>query len=291
MRIWINDTQLDTYEGSVSVSKTNNLWKFGKAEFVHTQTVKIPATNNSKALLDFADEFRTQSAVARGFVDCLVDIDGVFEQGRLYVSGYSDGEFSVIMTFGRELQSIDVKLSEAIKDSVIPDHLRIGETTDFMGTNLYDADGNVVKKVRTSLISKVEFADATYYRVDTLLASVVDSVQGRALYKASIIDIEAYNAPMTANSSVTDVVVAEYVSVGSVERTATEDKDYPLIDYYFMDFQGKQVLMEDRKLYRMVPKEKRRLYKNTISAPDFSWTSPKSLCKLMEVVFSSSSQD
>ena len=149
----------------------------------------------------------------------------------------------------------------------------------------------MVKKVRTSLISKVEFADATYYRVDTLLASVVDSVQGRALYKASIIDIEAYNALMTANSSVTDVVVAEYVSVGSVERTATEDKDYPLIDYYFMDFQGKQVLMEDRKLYRMVPKEKRRLYKNTISAPDFSWTSPKSLCKLMEVVFSSSSQD
>ena len=147
MRIWINDTQLDTYEGSVSVSKTNNLWKFGKAEFVHTQTVKLPATNNNKAMLDFADEFRTQSSVARGFVNCLVDIDGVFEQGRLYVSGYSDGEFSVIMTFGKELRSLDVKLSDAIKDSVIPDHLRIGETTNFMGTNLYDADGNVVKKV------------------------------------------------------------------------------------------------------------------------------------------------
>lgn len=154
MRIWINDTQLDTYEGSVSVTKTNNLWKFGKAEFVHTQTVKLPATNNNKALLDFADEFRTQSSVARGFVDCLVDIDGVFEQGRLYVSGYSDGEFSVIMTFGKELRSLDVKLVEAIKDSVIPDHLRIGTTTNFMGTKLYDADGNVVKKanVKTNYI-------------------------------------------------------------------------------------------------------------------------------------------
>ena len=147
MRIWINDTQLDTYEGSVNVTKTNNLWKFGKAEFVHTQTVKIPATNNNKALLDFADEFRTQSSVARGFVNCLVDIDGVFEQGRLYVSGYSDGEFSVIITFGKELRSLDVKLSDAIKDSVIPDHLRIDTTENFMGTNLYDADGNVVKKV------------------------------------------------------------------------------------------------------------------------------------------------
>lgn len=146
MRIWINDQQLDTYEGSVTVTKTNNLWKFGKAEFVHTQTVKIPATNNNKALLDFADEFRTQSAVARGFVDCLVDIDGVFEQGRLYVSGYSDGEFSVIITFGKELRSLDVKLSEAIKDSAMPDHLRIGKSQNFVVAKLYDKDGAEVKK-------------------------------------------------------------------------------------------------------------------------------------------------
>ena len=118
MRIWINDTQLDTYEGSVSVSKTNNIWKFGKAEFVHTQTVKLPATNNNKALLDFADEFRTQSSVARGFVDCLVDIDGVFEEGRLYVSGYEDGEFSVIITFGKELRSLDVKVSDVLGEYV-----------------------------------------------------------------------------------------------------------------------------------------------------------------------------
>ncbi len=146
MRIWINDQQLDTYEGSVSVTKTNNLWKFSKAEFVHTQTVKIPATNNNKALLDFADEFRTQSSVARGFVDCLVDIDGVFEQGRLYVSGYSDGEFSVIITFGKELQSLDVKLVDAIKDSAMPEHLRIGDSQDFVGATLFDKDGADVKK-------------------------------------------------------------------------------------------------------------------------------------------------
>lgn len=146
MRILINDTQLDTYEGSVSITKTNNLWKFGKAEFVHTQTVKLPATNNNKALLDFADEFRTQSSVARGFVDCLVEIDGVFEDGRLYVSGYTDGEFSVIITFGKELLSLDVKLVDAIKDSAMPDHLRIGTSQDFVGAKIYDKDGAEVKK-------------------------------------------------------------------------------------------------------------------------------------------------
>lgn len=148
MRIWINDKQLDTYEGSVSITKTNNLWKFGKAEFVHTQTVKIPATNNNKALLDFADEFRTQSAVARGFVDCLVEIDGVFEQGRLYVSGYSDGEFSVIITFGKELQSLDVKLVDAIKN--IPAGVIINTISGFAYINVYDKDGALTEKVFTT---------------------------------------------------------------------------------------------------------------------------------------------
>ena len=148
MRIWINDTQLDTYEGSVSVTKTNNLWKFGKAEFVHTQTVKIPATNNNKALLDFADEFRTQSRVARGFVDCLVDIDGVFEEGRLYVSGYANGEFSVIMTFGKELRSLDVKLVDAIKN--IPAGVIINTISGFAYINVYDEDGALTEKVFTT---------------------------------------------------------------------------------------------------------------------------------------------
>ena len=176
MRIWINDKKLDTYEGSVSVSKSNNLWKFGKAEFVHTQTVKLPATNNNKALLDFADEFRTQSAVARGFVDCLVDIDGVFEEGRLYVSGYEDGEFSVILTFGKELRSLDVKLREAIKDSVIPDHLMIGTNTNFIGTNLYDADGNVVKKVNVK----------TNYMLSLLKSSDVSVIDYNAFTLSSL---------------------------------------------------------------------------------------------------------
>lgn len=148
MRIWINDTQLDTYEGSVSITKTNNLWKFGKAEFVHTQTVKIPDTNNNKALLDFADEFRTQSSVARGFVDCLVEIDGVFEQGRLYVGGYSDGEFSVIITLGKELQSLNVKLVDAIKN--IPAGVIINTISGFAFISVYDKDGALTEKVFTT---------------------------------------------------------------------------------------------------------------------------------------------
>lgn len=169
MRIWIDGKQMDTYEGSVNVSKTNNIWKFGRAEFVHTKTVKLPATNNNKALLDFADEFRTQSSVARGFVDCLVDIDGVFEQGRLYVSGYSDGEFSVIITFGKELRSLDVKLVDAIKDSAMPEHLRIGSSQDFVGAKLYDKDGAEVKKaaVKTNyLMSLLNASDMSVINYD-----------------------------------------------------------------------------------------------------------------------------
>ena len=112
---------------------------------MHTQTVKIPATNNNKALLDFADEFRTQSSVARGFVNCLVDIDGVFEEGRLYVSGYEDGEFSVIMTFGKELQSLDVKVSDVLGDYVDINKL-VGLDNSFKELSMYDVSGNVIKR-------------------------------------------------------------------------------------------------------------------------------------------------
>ena len=217
MRIWINNTQLDTYDGSVSVSKTNNLWKFGKAEFVHTQTVKIPATNKNKAMLDFADEFRTQSSVARGFVDCLVDIDGVFEQGRLYVSGYSDGEFSVILTFGKELQSLDVKLAEAISDSVIPDHLMIGATTNFMGTNLYDADGNVVKKVSVK----------TNYMLSLLQSSgvsVIDYDSFKLSTLAIAFDVDADDATQYERSI--DVSVTRDGTYVSSEDMQTQDVIY-----------------------------------------------------------------
>lgn len=151
MKIYINGKQLDTYAKSVSVKKTNNLWKFSKAEFERTQTISVPATNNNKAMLDFADEFRTQSSVARCYVECMTELDGVVKPARLYVSGYKGGEFSCILTFGKELQSLDVKLVDAIKDSVIPDNLRIRATTNFMGTNLYDADGNVVKKANVKI--------------------------------------------------------------------------------------------------------------------------------------------
>lgn len=145
MKIYIDGKQLDTYTDNVSVKKTNNLWKFGKAEFERTQTISVPATNNNKALLDFADEFRTQSSVARGFVDCLVDIDGVFKQGRLYVSGYSDGEFSVIITFGKELRSMDVKLSDYLGEIEDFDTI-LGLTDNFKELNLYDKEGNAIKR-------------------------------------------------------------------------------------------------------------------------------------------------
>lgn len=145
MKIYINGKKLDTYAKSVSVKKTNNLWKFGKAEFERTQTISVPATNNNKALLDFADEFRTQSAVARGYVECLTDLDGVVKPARLYVSGYKGGDFSCILTFGKELQSLDVKLADAI--TVYNKSLILNEDDGFIGVNAYNKDDTPTEKV------------------------------------------------------------------------------------------------------------------------------------------------
>ena len=149
MKIYIDGKQLDTYAKSVSVKKTNNLWKFGKAEFERTQTISVPATNNNKALLDFADEFRTQSAVARGYVECLMELDGVVKPARLYVSGYKGGEFSCIITFGKELEILDKKLSEVVDLGSTP--IFAGQyAEDFDIKGAYDKDGNPIERVVVS---------------------------------------------------------------------------------------------------------------------------------------------
>ena len=149
MKIYIDGKQLDTYAKSVSVKKTNNLWKFGKAEFERTQTISVPATNNNKALLDFADEFRTQSAVARGYVECLTELDGVVKPARLYVSGYKGGEFSCIITFGKELEILDKKLSEVVDLGSTP--IFAGQyAEDFDIKGAYDKDGNPIERVVVS---------------------------------------------------------------------------------------------------------------------------------------------
>ena len=149
MKIYIDGKQLDTYAKSVSVKKTNNLWKFGKAEFERTQTISVPATNNNKALLDFSDEFRTQSAVARGYVECLTELDGVVKPARLYVSGYKGGEFSCIITFGKELEILDKKLSEVVDLGSVP--IFAGQyAEDFDIKGAYDKDGNPIERVVVS---------------------------------------------------------------------------------------------------------------------------------------------
>lgn len=146
MKIYINGKQLDTYAKSVSVKKTNNLWKFGKAEFERTQTISVPATNNNKSLLDFADEFRTQSSVARGYVECLTELDGVVKPARLYVSGYKGGEFSCILTFGKEFEILDKKLSEVVDFGGTPVFLgQYPDDLDIKGA--YDKDGNAIERV------------------------------------------------------------------------------------------------------------------------------------------------
>ena len=149
MKIYIDGKQLDTYAKSVSVKKTNNLWMFGKAEFERTQTISVPATNNNKALLDFADEFRAQSAVARGYVECLTELDGVVKPARLYVSGYKGGEFSCIITFGKELEILDKKLSEVVDLGSTP--IFAGQyAEDFDIKGAYDKDGNPIERVVVS---------------------------------------------------------------------------------------------------------------------------------------------
>ncbi len=145
--------------------------------------------------------------------------------------------------------------------------------------------GNTTMQARTQAIARVEFDSATFVRIDTLLAEVVDTVGGNVLCRSRTIDMEAYQQMAYANRQITSVEISDFVNVSSVDLSAAEDILYPVRTVYYMTIGGKTVRVHERTLWPLVPKEKRRLYRTLLSLPDFSWSDTGWLKRLMRDCF------
>lgn len=145
--------------------------------------------------------------------------------------------------------------------------------------------GNTTMLANTQAVARVEFDSATYVRIDTLLAAVVDTAGGNTLYRSRTIDLEAYQQMVYANRQITSVEISDFVNVSSVDLNAAEDVCYPVRTVYYMTLGGKTVRVHERTLWPLVPKARRRLYRTLLSMPDFSWTDPAWLKRLMRDCF------
>ena len=147
---------------------------------------------------------------------------------------------------------------------------------------LYLNRNGVTMEANMANILTVKFDDRQYIKIDTLLAYEVDTIGPDALFRATVIDMVAYQQNLRNNQVFTNISLGDQLSTTSVDLSNESDYMLPLIDLYFFRIDGKFVHCHDRTLGNMLNKEKKRLMRSYILLPDFSWTNEKSLLKLLK---------
>ena len=133
-------------------------------------------------------------------------------------------------------------------------------------------------------IVSVKFDDRQYIKIDTLLCYLVDTVGHDALYRATIIDIPAYQQQFRNNQVITSMSLGDQISTATVDISTEDDYKFPLIDIFYYRYNGKFVRTHERNLGRILPKDKMRMLKTFVNLPDFSWTDEQSLLKLLKAL-------
>lgn len=146
---------------------------------------------------------------------------------------------------------------------------------------LFMRDGNAMEATMNT-INRVEFADRTYYRQDTLLVYQVDTVGNDALYCAEMIDMDAYQQRVRNNSQVSSLSLGDVVGVTTVD--IGEETDFPIKAVYFYRLNGKTVKVHERQLKLVLNKEQRRLMSSVMNTQGFSWSDPQCLLRLLKTI-------
>lgn len=144
--------------------------------------------------------------------------------------------------------------------------------------------GHDTKEASLQNISTVEFQDRTYYRIDSVLAYQVDTVNHQPLYCAQRIDLVAWRGMIINNRQLDNISLGDMLTYSATELADQHDIHFPVINVYYFQIDGKYVLAHERNLKRVLDKEKRRLMASVMSEPEFSWTSEKSLLKLLKYI-------
>jgi hypothetical protein len=163
--------------------------------------------------------------------------------------------------------------------------IKVGFANIFLkNSGLLYMSGQDTKEANLKTLSKVEFKDRTYYRIDSVLAYQVDTVNHQPLYCAQRIDVVAWRGLLINNRQLSNINLGDMITYSATTLADQQDIHFPLINVYYLQIDGKYVLAHERNLKRVLDKEKRRLMASVMSEPGFSWTSEASLLKLLKYI-------
>ena len=163
--------------------------------------------------------------------------------------------------------------------------IKVGFANIFLkNSGLLYMSGQDTKEANLKTLTKVEFKDRTYYRIDSVLAYQVDTVNHQPLYCAKRIDVVAWRGMLINNRQLNNINLGDMITYSANTLADEQDIHFPLINVYYLQINGKYVLAHERNLKRVLDKEKRRLMASVMSEPGFSWTNEASLLKLLKYI-------
>ena len=149
-------------------------------------------------------------------------------------------------------------------------------------SSLLYMQNNTAMEAIMNTINRVEFEDRTYYRLDTILAYRVESVDNNVLYCAQTIDVAAFQQQRRNNVNISNLDLGEIIGVTTVD--IGDVTEFPIKSEFFFLLDGKLVKVHERTLKLVLNKEQRRLMASVMNMPGFSWTDPKSLTTLLKTL-------
>ena len=144
--------------------------------------------------------------------------------------------------------------------------------------------GNSVKEANMRTVKAVDFDDRHYVKIDTVLAFLVDTVEANAVYQQQVIDREAYEASFRNDRMITGIQFGEQINLITLDPQRDSTAVYPVINTFYYKYNGKMVKVHDRELWRMLPKEKRRIMQSMMAEEGFSWARRESVVRMLQAL-------
>lgn len=167
--------------------------------------------------------------------------------------------------------------------------LETGKVIKKEAVNVFMANGALLyKHGKTTMqaemknVKKVDFADRTYLKVDTILAYIVDTLKDNKLLCATLIDLEAYKSEILNNKQITNLELGSYVNVSTMDLS--DINEYPLVNYYYYELNGEIIKVHERTITKKIAKNKRTQLNTLMQAPDFSWDNIKWLMRVLKIM-------
>ena len=142
--------------------------------------------------------------------------------------------------------------------------------------------GKTTMQAEMKNVKKVDFADRTYLKVDTILAYIVDTLKDNKLLCATLIDLEAYKSEILNNKQITNLELGSYVNVSTMDLS--DINEYPLVNYYYYELNGEIIKVHERTITKKISKNKRTQLNTLMQAPDFSWDDIKWLMRVLKIM-------